>query len=88
MNELISRLIEESKIQTERTWPASPRMEVDPEKLVRLVVNECLAQVDIIRDGCDADNEYAQALGADWVGLAIERHLGDKHISETFGDKL
>jgi hypothetical protein len=36
---------------------------------------ECLALADSIRDGLDEDGEKQQALGAAWVGLAIERHF-------------
>jgi hypothetical protein len=39
-------------------------------------VKECLEQIDKIRDGCEADNEDQQALGADWAGLAVSRHFG------------
>ena len=48
----------------------------DPEKFGEMIVRECLAQADTIRDGCEADNEDQQALGADWVGLAIARYFG------------
>lgn len=46
------------------------------EKFAELIVRECLAQIDKIRDGCEADNEDEQALGADWAGLAVARHFG------------
>ena len=46
------------------------------EKFARLIVQECLSQVDKIRDGLEADSEDQQALGADWAGLAIARHFG------------
>jgi hypothetical protein len=46
------------------------------EKFAELIVRECLSQVDKIRDGLEADGEDQQALGAEWVGLAIARHLG------------
>ena len=49
---------------------------VDTEKFAELIVKECLNQADIIRDGCDADGEDEQALGADWVALAIARYFG------------
>jgi hypothetical protein len=41
-----------------------------------LIVGECLDQIDTIRDGCEADHENQQALGADWAGLAVARHFG------------
>ena len=46
------------------------------EKFAELIVQECLSQVDKIRDGLEADSEDQQALGADWAGLAIARHFG------------
>ena len=46
------------------------------EKFALLIVKECLEQIDLIRDGCEADNEVQQALGADWAGLAVARHFG------------
>jgi hypothetical protein len=48
------------------------------EKFAKLIVGECLEQIDKIRDGCEADNEDQQALGADWAGLAVARHFGVK----------
>ena len=47
-------------------------------KFAELIVQECLEQIDKIRDGCEADKEYQQALGADWAGLAVARHFGVK----------
>ena len=46
------------------------------KKLAELVVQECLAQIDTVRDGCEEDGEHQQALGADWAGLAVARHFG------------
>jgi len=45
------------------------------EKFAELIVRECLAQVDNIREGCEVDK---QALGAYWAGLAIAKHFGVK----------
>ena len=45
-------------------------------KFAELIVRKCLALADKIRDGCEADGEDEQALGAEWVGLAIARHFG------------
>ena len=50
--------------------------EQDLAKFAELIVQECLEQIDKIRDGCEADNENQQALGADWAGLAVARHFG------------
>ncbi len=48
------------------------------ERFAQLIVAECLEQIDKIRDGCEADHESQQALGADWAGLAVARHFGVK----------
>jgi len=45
------------------------------EKFAKLIGRECLTLADSIRDGLDEDGEKQQALGAAWVGLAIERHF-------------
>lgn len=45
------------------------------EKFAELIGRECLTLADSIRDGLDEDGEKQQALGAAWVGLAIERHF-------------
>ena len=42
----------------------------------KLIVQECLEQIDTVRDGCDEDGDHQQALGADWAGLAVARHFG------------
>ncbi len=49
---------------------------LDSRKFAELIVRECLTLADTIRDGCEADGEDEQALGAEWVGLAIARHFG------------
>jgi len=46
------------------------------EKFAQLIVRECLAQADALRDALESDGEDQQSLGADWVGLAISRHFG------------
>ena len=46
------------------------------QKFAELIVAECLKQVDIIRDDCEADDEDQQSLGAEEVGLAIARYFG------------
>ena len=48
----------------------------DDFKFAELIVRECLAQADALRDALESDGEDQQALGADWVGLAISRHFG------------
>jgi len=50
----------------------------DLEEFAESIVRECLEQIDKIRDGCEADNEDQQALGADWAGLAVSRYFGVK----------
>ena len=46
------------------------------QRFAELIVQECLAQIDTVRDGCDEDGDHQQALGADWAGLAVARHFG------------
>jgi hypothetical protein len=46
------------------------------EMFAELIVKECLAQADALRDALESDGEDQQSLGADWVGLAISRHFG------------
>jgi len=54
-----------------------PRLE-DYEKFAELIVQECLAQADALRDSFESEGEDQQSLGAAWVGLAIARHFGVK----------
>ena len=69
--------------------PAQEWLGYDPERgdihgytfeqmreFAELIVRECLAQADALRDALESDGEDQQALGADWVGLAIARHFG------------
>lgn len=51
----------------------NPQMQ---ELFAKLIVQECLEQIDTVRDGCDKDGDHQQALGADWAGLAVARHFG------------
>ena len=51
--------------------------EIFMQKFGESIVRECLTQVDKIRDGCEADGEDEQALGAGWAGYAIAKHFGD-----------
>jgi len=46
------------------------------ERFAKQVVRECLAQVDKMRDSFEADGESKEALGAEWIGYAIEKHFG------------
>jgi len=46
------------------------------EKFAELIVKECLAQADALRDSFESEGEDQQSLGAAWVGLAIARHFG------------
>jgi hypothetical protein len=50
----------------------------DREKFAELIVRECLAQADALRDALESEGEDQQSLGAAWVGLAIARHFGVK----------
>ena len=72
MNERIRELIDQATFHKDRY--ALP--DEFAEKFAELIVQECLSQVDKIRDGLEADSEDQQALGADWAGLAIARHFG------------
>ena len=51
-------------------------IDVELEKFAELIVKKCLEQIDKIRDGCEDDSEYQQALGAAWAGLAVARYFG------------
>ena len=78
MNERIQELAEQAadgmlSYDAEGEWRLSER---EVKKFAELIVQECLSQVDKIRDGLEADSEDQQALGADWAGLAIARHFG------------
>ena len=82
MNEQIKKLAKDHLVRDERTesgWQECHKYEFDEselEKFAELIIKECLEQIDKIRDGCEADNEDQQALGADWAGLAVARHFG------------
>jgi len=52
------------------------RLHFDQEMFAELIVRECLAQADTLRDSFESDGEDQQSLGAAWVGLAIARHFG------------
>ena len=74
MNERIKELVEKSYIYDRQNDSSF----FNKELFAQLIVRECLALADNIREGCEVDGEAEQALGADWVGLAIARHFGVK----------
>ena len=81
MNERIRELAEQAGFDVEtlvRPYPGGfPREDMLAlESFAQLIVEECLTQVDKMRDAFEADDEDEQALGADWVGLAIAKHFG------------
>ena len=76
MNERIKLLIEQATTYIDPIANDGVCWDFDREKFAQLIVRECLAQADNIREGCEVDGEDKQALGADWVGLAIARHFG------------
>lgn len=47
--------------------------EFDYREFARLIVQECLAQVDKVDEACEDDTEK---LGISWVGYAIAKHFG------------
>jgi len=73
MNERIKQFADQCRGDP-MTSAFEPRF--DKEKFAELIVKECLAQADALRDALESDGEDQQALGADWVGLAIARHFG------------
>jgi hypothetical protein len=46
------------------------------EKFAQLIVKECLAQVDKMRDAFNERGQHIQAHGAFWAGTEIELHFG------------
>ena len=74
MNERIQELMAEVGMSVD--YLTNTKQIVLIEKFAELIIQECLSQVDKIRDGLEADSEDQQALGADWAGLAIARHFG------------
>jgi hypothetical protein len=72
MNERIKEL-------AEQCWDKRlDGLHFDQEKFAELIVQECLAQADALRDSFESEGEDQQSLGAAWVGLAIARHFGVK----------
>ena len=76
MNERIQELVRESNLDMYGLGKERHRWEYTVEKFAELIVQECMEQIDRIRDGCEDDGEDQQALGADWAGLAVARHFG------------
>ena len=80
MNEELLQRLEREAEKTTLDMPASlDNLEftaVFNLEFARLIVRECLAQSDKMRDSLEQDGENEQALGADWVGLAIAKHFG------------
>ena len=74
MNDLIAKLYDQSIVVKDHGDYVDG--ELDPVKFAELIVRECLAQSDKMRDSLEQDGENEQALGADWAGLAIARHFG------------
>ncbi len=72
MNQRIKLLAEQAGFFPTELTSVGPSV----EKFAQLIVRECLALADNIREGCEVDGKYELALGADWVGLAIARHFG------------
>ena len=70
-----SCLIYDERLKKERA-DAVIFYDIFNQKFAELIVDECLAQIDTVRDGCDEDGDHQQALGADWAGLAVARHFG------------
>jgi hypothetical protein len=78
MNERIKELLEQTDIPHfpilgSLAWVATDH---DMKKFAELIIQECLEQIDKIRDGCEDDGEDQQALGAAWAGLAVARYFG------------
>ena len=48
------------------------------EKFAELIIKQCLAQADSVIDMFNDPREYSKAIGASYVGVAIERHFDIK----------
>ena len=72
MNERIKELIKQATTIEEHKWGVSYD-NFDKEKFAKLIVRECLAQVDKVDTMLDDDKEKT---GVAWVGLAIAKHFG------------
>jgi len=83
MNERIKQLALQAGIAVwgDAVYMYDPKDTLDStvmEKFAELIVKECLAQADALRDSFESEGEDQQSLGAAWVGLAIARHFGVK----------
>ena len=79
MNQRIKDLLRETDATILSTMTGKKQytfLEHDLERFIKLLGEDCLTQVDKVRDGLEADGEKLQALGADWVALAIARYFG------------
>ncbi len=77
MNERIRKIAIETDAWCDQHYTDDPMYDIKWEqKFAELIVRKCLEQIDKIRDGCEADHEEEQALGADWAGLAVARYFG------------
>jgi hypothetical protein len=81
VNKRIQELADQAKVLDYSTWDSYNQKTIDhykfdKEKFAQLIVQECLTQVDKMRDVFEADGEDEQALGVEWVGLAIAKHFG------------
>jgi hypothetical protein len=72
------RIIEMAKQCGDWTGQTLAMNDVGIAKFAELIVRECLAQADALRDALESEGEDQQSLGAAWVGLAIARHFGVK----------
>jgi hypothetical protein len=77
MNERIRELADEAKMST-YLLAYGLEFNISIEKFAELIVKECLAQADTLRDSFESEGEDQQSLGAGWAGLAIARHFGVK----------
>jgi hypothetical protein len=77
MNEKIKQLADQARVladEFQEQWKAGPsNEEFFQEKFAKLIVQECLAQVDKVDTMLEDDKEKT---GVAWVGLAIAKHFG------------
>jgi len=74
MNERIRELAEQAEFSEKDLHIQGDNF----QKFAELIVRDCLAQADALRDAFESEGEDQQSLGAAWVGLAIARHFGVK----------
>jgi len=81
MNERIQELLAKAGLGIRHDGIVLTRIGTGSEalgKFAELIVGDCLAQVDKMRDAFEEDGESKEALGAEWIGYAIEKHFGVK----------